>query len=280
MRITPLATLGAALFMAWSTVTQAGHENQKPHDPLLIGSVAMNIPAEMHARLTPLVNYLTGVIGQEVALRLSPNMGDAINEISQQRTDFAYLTPVAYVRAHARGEVVPVVKTITEGEETFRLMLVVAEDSPIQSIAELKGKRFAFGDRAAILQRAVVVDAGITLDDFEEYSFLGHYDNTVRGVMNGDFDAGILKDTTALAWHGKGVRILHESPALPPYVIVARKGLDRLLIETMQTALVNASQSDMDATAAIHALDRHYTGFAPASDSDYDVVRALIKPFE
>lgn len=76
-------------------------------------------------------------------------------------------------------------------------MIVVREDSPANRIEDLKGARFAFGDRAALLQRAVVVGAGVSLESLGEYRFLGHYDTIVRGILNGDFDAGILKDTMA-----------------------------------------------------------------------------------
>ncbi|MFU8838936.1 MAG: PhnD/SsuA/transferrin family substrate-binding protein [Thiohalomonadaceae bacterium] len=240
----------------------------------------MDIPAAMHARLTPVTHYLSDAMSMPVSLRLSPNMGDAITELSEGRSDLAYLTPVAYVRARNRGQVEPLVKTITVGEETFRLMIVVAENSPIQRIEDLHGKRFAFGDRGALLQRASVVGAGISLEEFGEFQFLGHYDNIVRGVLSGDFDAGILKDTTALRWQGEGIRILHASPPLPPYVIAARQGLAPELLERLRQALLAARADDPISGPAIRALDANYNGFTEVSDTDYDVVRALIAPFE
>ncbi|WP_018871687.1 PhnD/SsuA/transferrin family substrate-binding protein [Thioalkalivibrio sp. ALJ16] len=247
---------------------------------LVFGSVAMDIPARMMTRLEPFTEYLADTLERDVNLRLSSSMPDAIREVAEGRSDIAYLTPVAYIRARQRGNAEPLARTITKGEDSFRLMIVVAEDSPLEGPEELAGKRFAFGDEAALLQRATVVDAGVELADLADYRFLGHYDNIVRGVISGDFDAGILKDTTAYHWEGNGIRILHASPALPPYVIAARDGLDPELRDRIREALLAASPDDPRSGPAMRALDESYDGFAPVSDGDYDVVRGLIAPFD
>jgi phosphonate transport system substrate-binding protein len=268
------ALLAVLLFTLALVPAAQGREGE-----LVFGSVAMDIPAEMFKRLTPVTDYLSEAMGMSVTLRLSHNMPDAIRELSEGRSDLAYLTPVAYVRARARGQVEPLVKTVTAGEDAFQLMIVVAEGSPIRRVEDLAGARFAFGDQAALLQRAVVVGAGLPLEALGEYRFLGHYDNVVRGVTSGDFDAGILKDTTALRWEGKGIRVLYASPKLPPYVIAVRSGLDPAVTGRLRKALLAARTDDPVSGPALRALDPHYDGFAPVADEDYDVIRELIRPF-
>jgi len=176
------------------------------NNELVFGSVAMDIPAVMHKRLKPLTKYLSKRLNKKVVLRLSPNMGAAINEAASGAVDIAYLTPVAYLRAHEKGNAQLIAKTVTKGKASFKLMIVVKENSSIKTIQDLQGKSFAFGDKKALLQRATVVGAGIKLNQFKEYRFIGHYDNIARAVMNDDFDAGILKDTMAYKWEGKGVK--------------------------------------------------------------------------
>lgn len=247
---------------------------------LYFGSVAMDIPAIMHQRLQPLTRYLTAGLGRPVHLKLSPNMDSAIEDIRNGSVDMAYLTPVAYLKAHAGGDARLLVKTVTEGRGSFQLMIVVKEGSPIKSVADLKGKDFAFGDKAALLQRAVVVNAGIKLDEFNDYKFIGHYDNIVRGVLNGDFDAGIVKDTMAYKWKGKGIRILHASPPLPPYNIAVNRNVGEKMYDKLKALFLKLNSPDPRYEKIIHALDVKYSGFAAADDGEYDVVRQLIKPFE
>lgn len=250
------------------------------NEELVFGSVAMDIPAVMHKRLKPLTKYLSQRLNKNVVLKLSPNMGVAINEAAKGTVDIAYLTPVAYLRAHKKGKAQLIAKTVTNGKASFKLMIVVKENSPIKSVEDLLGKSFAFGDERALLQRATVVGAGIKLNQFKEYRFIGHYDNIARAVMNNDFDAGILKDTMAYKWQGKGLRILHSSPALPPYNIVASKNVDKATLKELKQIFLSLDKNNPDHLKVIKAIDKKYDGFAATSDAEYDVVRKLVAPFE
>jgi len=248
-------------------------------DELLMGSVAMDIPAVMYKRLHPLTEYLSKTLGVGISLRLSPNMKEAINEVAANNVHISYLTPVAYIKAHKKGGARLVAKTVTKGRSSFQLMIVVKKDSPIKTVADLNQKNFAFGDPAALLQRAVVVGSGITLDKFSEVKFLGHYDNIARGVMSGDFDAGILKDTLVNKWQDKGLRVLYASPHLPPYNIVVNGELSEPLYQKIKSAFLGLDSNNPEHLKIIKSLDKKYTGFAVTSDKEYDVVRKLVAPF-
>ncbi|MDX1812411.1 MAG: phosphate/phosphite/phosphonate ABC transporter substrate-binding protein, partial [Gammaproteobacteria bacterium] len=211
---------------------------------IILGSVAMDIPAVMHKRLSPLTDYLSSELGMPVTLRLSPNMGAAINDVAEQRVDIAYLTPVAYLKAHQKGGSQIIAKTVTNGKASFQLMIVVKDDSPIKTVADLAGKSFAFGDKKALLQRAAVVGAGMELDKLGSYAFIGHYDNIANAVLHNDFDAGILKDTTAIKWEKKGLRILYASPDLPPYNIAVSKAIKGDLLEKIKNAFLELDKNN------------------------------------
>ena len=246
---------------------------------LTLGSVAMDIPAVMYKRLTPLTKYLSKELGMPVSLKLSPNMGAAIKAAANDQVDLAYLTPVAYLKAHEKGGVQLIAKTVTKGKASFQLMMVVRDDSPYKTAQDLIGKSFAFGDKRALLQRAAVVGSGVKLEQFSEYRFLGHYDNIARGVMSKDFDAGVLKDTMAFKWKDKGLRIIHSSPDLPPYNIVASKKIGKNTLEKLKHAFLKLDGKNPEHLKIIKALDKKYDGFAATSDQEYDVIRKLIKPF-
>lgn len=246
---------------------------------LYLGSVAMDSPPAMHRRLLPLTDYLSRAVGLPVILKLSANMHDAVRELATNGVQLAYLTPVAYIKARDQGGSRVVAKTITNGAGSFQLMIVVREDSPIRSVEDLAGRSFAFGDPGALLQQAVVVKAGMPLGRLGKQDFLGHYDNIARAVIRGFYDAGILKDTAALKWQGKGLRVLHASPALPPYNIAASGRVDDATLARLREAFLRLDPADAAHRAVIKALDVKYDGFAAADDAEYDVVRDMITPF-
>ncbi len=247
---------------------------------LYFGSVAMATPAVMHPRLLPLTKYLSEVLQRPVNLKLSFDMPTAIKEVSDSTVHLAYLTPVAYIKAKNSGGVRLIAKTMTKEGGSFRLMVVAKQDSPIHDIQDLAGKRFAFGDKAAVLQRAVMIGSGMPLERLGSYVFIRDINNIVSGVMNGDFDAGILKDTTARKWEGKGLKILHASSALPSFNVVANPTMDAPLLSQVREALLKLDIRNPEHAKILQAMDEHYTGFAPAKDQEYDVVRKLIEPLE
>jgi len=248
--------------------------------PIRFGSVAEDIPAVMHQRLTPLIDYLGKSTGRPVVLMLSPDMPKAIDELSNGNVELAYLTPVAYLRAHEKGGATLIAKVVSNKQAFFHLEIVVREDSPIRKVGDLAGKKFAFGDPAALLQRAVVESSGMPLDKLGSRNYLGHYDNIVRGVLNRDYDAGIVTDTKARKWGNKGLRVIYSSPQLPPYNIAATRKIDHAVFIELQKALLALDKSKPDHLRVFQAMGEDYDGFARTTDQEYDIVRKLIKPYQ
>lgn len=248
--------------------------------PIRLGSVAEDIPAVMHQRLTPLTNYLEAAVGRRVVLTLSANMSGAIEALSNGSVELAYLTPVAYLSAREKGNATLIAKAVTNHRAYFNLEIVVREDSPIRKVTDLAGKKFAFGDAAALLQKAVVANAGIPLGRLGSSAYLGHYDNIVRGVLNRDYDAGIVTDSKARSWAKKGLRVIYSSPDLPPYNFAATAGMDHALFLKLQKALLSLDESNPAHRKVLDAMGVGYNGFAPTNDAEYDIVRKLVKPFQ
>jgi phosphonate transport system substrate-binding protein len=243
---------------------------------IILGSVAMDVPAEMVKRLTPLADYLSKQTGLKVEFRASPNLGSAVDELGKNTTQIAYFTPAAYMEAHTKYRAIPLVKPLNKGKGTFTLMIAVANESPIKTVQDLRGKKFAFGDKKAILQPAVVENAGIKLEEFASYDYLNHYDNIAKAVINGDFDAGILKDTIAERFQPQGIRIIHTSPPLPNYLFAVNKNLPKKNIAKLKKAMLALKDDSEEHKAILTALEKGYNGFETASDKDFDGMRKLL----
>ena len=249
-------------------------------EELYFGSVAMGTPAVMHRRLLPLTKYLSEALQRPVNLKLAFDMPTAIQEVSDGAVHLVYFTPAGYIKTKNSSDVRLIAKTMTKEGGSFQLMVVTKQDSPIHGIQDLAGKHFAFGDKAAVLQRAVVIGAGMPLERLGSYVFIGDVDNIARGVINGDFDAGILKDTTARKWEGKGLKFLYTSSALPPFNIGASRTMDANLLAQVRDALLKLDIHNPEHAKILQAMDDQYTGFAPVKDQEYDAMRKLISSLE
>lgn len=243
---------------------------------LQLGSVAMDIPAEMVRRLTPLTIYLSNKTGLTINFHASPNLNSAVEDLGMNTTQIAYLTPAAYLEAHEKYAAIALVNPLNKGKGTFTLVIVVPKNSPVRAMRELRGKTFAFGDKKAILQPAVVESAGIKLEEFAHVDYLNHYDNIAKAVINGDFDAGILKDTVAEKFAAQGLRVIHTSPPLPSYVFAVNKNLPPKTIALLKHAMLELKDDTDENKAILTALEQGYNGFEAASDKDFEGIRKLL----
>lgn len=75
----------------------------------------------------------------------------------------------------------------------YTLQLITRADSPIKSLADLKGKRVAHvspsSNSGHIAPQALFTAQGITPGKDYQILFSGKHDNSIMGVVNGDYDA-------------------------------------------------------------------------------------------
>lgn len=180
------ASILALTFIVQGWIPEVLAEETTVPNEVYFGSVAMATPVVTHRRLSPLIKYLSETLQRPVTLKLSFDMPTALKDIAGGTVHLVYATPVGYIRAKNNGDVRLVAKAMTKEGGSFQLMVVTKQESSIHHIRDLAGKRFAFGDKAAVLQRAVVIGAGMPLERLGNYTFLGDADNVVQAVMNGD----------------------------------------------------------------------------------------------
>jgi len=243
---------------------------------ITIGAVAMDAPIEMIKRMTPLTDYLAKHTGYKMQFRPAPNLDTAVTDLGEGTVQMAYMTPIAYIRAREKYRVEPLVVPLTHGKSTFNLVVVVRRHSAYQKLEDLKGKRFAFGDPKAYLQPAVLLDAGVRVQDFSEVAYLKHYDNIAKAILHGDFEAGIMKDAVYEKFASQGLRALYTSPPLSSYVFAVSEKLDAQTQQKLKNALLSLNIVTPEGRAVLNTLDRAYEGFQSTSDKDYDRERALI----
>lgn len=274
-----LAAAGVALAV-WSVPAQAAPAAARSPAAVTMGSVAMDIPVEMIKRMSALTNYLGQNTDFKVGFRPSPNLGSAVDDLGTGQTQIAYLTPVAYIEARRKYGVIPLVAPTIDGRPTFSLVIGVKAGSGIKAPADLRGRRFAFGDEKALLQRAAVESMGLRLDEFASFAYLKHYDNIAKAVLAGDFDGGILKDSTAEEFKARGIVVIASTPPLPSYVFAVHPAMPPATRNQLRDALLALKKLTPDGAATLEAFDKSYDGFVVVDDAAYDPVRKLIAPFQ
>jgi phosphonate transport system substrate-binding protein len=271
--ITRHLLLAALLSFAWP----AGAADPAP---LVLGVHPYLPPNEIQQRFQPLADYLGKVLEQPVTVRVGRDYDEHITAIGKNQIDIAFMGPAAYVAlVRTHGPKPLLARLEINGRPQLTGVIVVRRDSPLRSLSELKGKRFAFGDPQSTMSHTVpqrmLDQAGVPEKALARHQFLGAHKNVALAVLAGDYDAGAVKSEIYDEYAAKGLRILATSPPVSEHVFVTRADLPREQIKLLRQALLTL-RSSPDGPAILRAINRDATNLVSVGDSDYDSLRRLL----
>lgn len=260
--------LVACLVLFWTPVDAK--------DKLIMGVHPYKPPVELYKIFKPIADYIAKETGKQVELQIGKTYEDAQEKIGTGVFDFAYISPVIYVEAQKQYGLVPLAIIANNGIPTYHGVITVKKGSPITSLAQLKGKKFAFGARNSNMNHTIplwmLMNAGVKLTDLKEYSFLKTHDNVAMNIIMGTFDAGGLQPDVAEKYTDQGLQVLVKSPELPEHVFVANKSLDAATAKAVQNAL-----NSPNAAPVLKGIKSSVSGAPKFADSDFDILRKIMK---
>ncbi len=213
------------------------------------------------------------------------------------RMQFAMVSATEYAEITRRpvSQIVAVPVNV-KGTRQHCGLIIVKKNSKIQSLAELKGKRFSFGPREdAILHRAAVetlTKAGVTEKDLAKAILppFGHHINSyevAKAVLFEGVPAGVVDELDFESWPAKSnlltqlsicqdrFRVLARTDPVLEGPIIASVKTDPKLVEEMKDLLINRLKDDKSVLGKLH-----YREFVEADKSFYQplIDKMGIKP--
>ena len=194
-------------------------------------------PLEDARQYLPFLDYLSRATGLKLKLKFTSKDSSIIQDVGLGRVHFAAIGAVSYVRAKERYAVQAIARGVNKlGKAEYQSAFVVASNSPIQSLDEIRGKRFAFGSLTStqghLISRIALKKRGISLEDLSAFEYTGSHRNCANAVVTGRADVCGMQDTMAKNLSQKGqVRILYLSDYYPSSGIAANKDVPKEIID-------------------------------------------------
>ena len=184
-------------------------------------------------------------------------------------------------RQRTNGGVVPIAQRAEDAKFTSRFIVPVG--STAKTLADLKGKTFAFGSPSStsgsLMPRYYLLQAGIDPErDFKSVAFSGAHDATVAFVASGRAEAGVLNASVLDKLietknpNAEKVRVLAVTPPYFDYNWTVRPGLDPALTKKLTDAFLKLDPAT-PAMKEIMDLQRA-SKFIPTQSSNYDGIEA------
>jgi phosphonate transport system substrate-binding protein len=234
-------------------------------------------PSRIYSRFRPLTLYLAGILERPIKLVIASTYDEQMAMIVDGRADLTYIGPTPYVQARDRAPIRILAGEAENGQAFYQSAIVARAASPINTLADLKGKRVAFGAAismsSSIAPTLMLAQAGVKLGDLAGHAQLDRHERVALSVLHGDFDAGGLRLDIARQYLPRGLKILATSPPLPPHVIACSAGFPATAEVRVRTALLNPDEHGLRAFVALGESTR----FVPVDDSHYHSVRRMLR---
>jgi phosphonate transport system substrate-binding protein len=253
---------------------------------LRVSAIPDEAPTELQRKFKPLGDYLKKETGLDVQFTPVTDYAAVVEGLASHKIDLAWLGGFTFVQAKIRthGGALPIVQRAED--EKFTSKFIVPAASPAKSLADLKGKNFAFGAPSStsghLMPRYYLLKAGVNPDtDFKAIAFSGAHDATVAFVASGRAEGGVLN---ASVWdklveehnpNAAKVRVLATTPPYYDYNWTVRPGLDPALTKKLTDAFLKLDPARPE-DKEIMDLQRA-SRFIPTRASNYDGIEAAAK---
>lgn len=195
----------------------------------------------------PIFDAVARSTGLSFDLKVAQSYGGVVEAMCNNAADIAFVGSVTYLQAQRRGCAELLAVAVKSGRSVYYAGLFVRADSPVQSIADLRGRRVAFGDvnstSAFIFPVAMFLDAGIDpVRDLSAVRMTGTHANSLAALINGEVDAAALsfdsydKAVRADVPGARDLRVVARSEPIPYPPLIANTRLDPALRARLRQA--------------------------------------------
>lgn len=272
--------LTLSLVLAGALSLFAGcNANGPSRQTLRLSMIPTTDPGKMLREGQPLIDYLEKETGMKVEMTIPTNYAAVVEAIANDQVDIAYLGGFTYVQASKRAGVIPLVQR--DQDQSFHSLFITHPDSGINSLSDLRGHSFAFGDvnstSGHLMPEYFMREAKVDPEVIAKATYTGGHDGTALAVANKRVDAGALDETVyqKMVQDGKldaaKAKVFFTTPPFFDYVWVARKGLDTKPAEAFVSAFLKLDANEPQQKAVLEIL--RAKKYVRASDSDYDRLR-------
>lgn len=204
---------------------------------------------------------------------------DMINKFADGTFDIGLIGPAPYVKVQNinPNALVILVGIKNSKNNPFRSVIVSKKGSKFIKYSDLKNTKFAFGSPNSTLSYYVpryMLENSNTMKKIKRYNFLGRHDKVAQYVIMGKFAAGAIKQSIANKY-SKYLQVIATSEAMPGFMIVANKKLDKKLMLKIKNLLLNLKD-----ISALKKIKKTAIGFEKREDSQYNKLREIMKEVE
>ncbi|WP_404457539.1 phosphate/phosphite/phosphonate ABC transporter substrate-binding protein [Oceanobacillus kapialis] len=264
-------------------------------DTLVMGFVPSQDSDTIADTVEPLAERLGEELGIEVKGEVMTNYNALVEAMGANQVQIGFIPAFGYVLANEQYDVEVILKSIRYGSGTYKAQYLVRSDSGIESLADLEGKVWVYGDKGST--SGYLFPANQLMEEFGyesapelESDFFagtqqtGGHDNSALAVYNGDADVATTFDDVRTELEEEypdvmeKLEVLEYTQEIPNDTISVTKELDDELVQKIKDAFMSFNDDE----EMIQIMNEVYNWDAidEASDEEYEVVKETYQQFK
>lgn len=273
----------AVAALASSSLLSAAHADTPA--VLRVSAIPDEAPTELQRKFKSLGEYLSQATGMKVVFTPVSDYAAVVESLATKKLDLAWLGGFTYVQAKIRtnGTAIPIVQRAEDAVFTSKF---ITADPAIKTLADLKGKTFAFGapssTSGSLMPRFFLQQDGLNPEkDFKTVAYSGAHDATVAFVAASKAEAGVLNTSVwdklveSKKVDTSKVRVFATTPTYFDYNWTVRGDLDPAIVKKLTAAFLALDPSKPE-HKAIMDLQRA-SKFIATDSKNYDGIEAAAK---
>lgn len=275
-------TMIAAFVFLTTSISFSAESGNMPKQ--YIGIVPFYSPDKIWQLYTPLINYLNKSTNVKWELKLYSDHNSIIEDVCSGAVTITLFGPVPFSRAYDKCKIKPLLVALGKDGSTFYRSIIVTADQGVNSLKDLKGKKFAMfkGSTAShVLPIKLLEDEGISLNNIKPV-YLGSQDRIVNAVLLNEAAAAGIKESLFEKLKEFKLKILKTSEPLHNFAFCATPGINAQVEREFTSALLKLKPfSSADDKSKVTGWDDEIkNGFIAPPKNYIDDAMKLLKLFK
>lgn len=241
-----------------------------------------NIKTTYHL-FTPLAEYLSEVLQQEVRLETTKTFSAFWDAVKAKKYDLVHYNQYHYIVSHLHYGYDVILKNKELGKSTISGSLIVRKDSGFEKVSDLKGKVILFGGDKRAMQSYIsatwlLKNGGLMKGDYKERFAINPLNTIIstffkRADASGSGDVVMHLDNVKKRIDISQLKFLAKTEPVPHLPWAVNTDLADKKISKIKRALIDLSETKEGNNILRNAkLD----ALVPATDAEYDMHRKII----
>lgn len=228
--------------------------------PVYMGVIPFLQPDKLREQMEPVYSYLSLKLNRPVIMTTVSDYESLARLLDLKKVHIAWFSHASFEKLRGNKHWEVICRPKQYGNVIYNGQIIVRNDSSIEKLEDLKGRKFAYVDRYSgsgfFFPNILLARKGIKpLDFFSQVFFTQSHKNSIEGVKKGLYDAAAVFSASLLADDHAEFKVIARTDPIPNDPFVVREDLEPSLKKAITEAMLKMHE-DPDGIKKIEILNR------------------------